>query len=600
MIPAFSVTTQAATGYDRGYAGGFAGDGYIHTCGLDVSYWQGDTLDFNSIVASGYTYVILRCGYRTNSGIYKDTQFENYYAKAKAAGLNVGAYFYSKATNATMAYEEANATLNYISGKKFEYPIYFDYEDSTQIYLGSSTQLSIMRAYLSTIKNAGYLAGIYSGITVFNQSWFTSSEIPSTYEGWIAYYHSSGTYTPMTYQFCSKYGMYQFSGSWRISGYAYDLDANVCYKDYPSIVKQYGFNGYEVGKWEYDGNGWRYFDGTSYVSGWKVIDGETYYFGGNNYMYTGWLDYEGKRYIFNPSNGIMQRGWFEIDGAMYYMDSNGVMQTGWVQIEDQWYYFNADGSRATGWIMDGETTYCMDENGVMLTGWRSIDGEWQQFSPWGVYYHNTGIATSQAFIAKITTNADLNKALSLSNNNVQLRTDDGGKDQLWRFELQDDGSYKVTNLENGWCLDVQDANTCNGSNVQTWQDNGAAAQRWVITSDTEDGGYTLRPVNALNAGTVMDVINADTSDGSNIVLSAFHGGINQQFTLTMFGDSNNDNQLSISDVTFIQKILSGGANIADLDLTLGDVNGNGKIDIRDATYIQLFLSRVADSFPVCE
>jgi type IV secretory pathway VirB10-like protein len=38
--------------------------------------------------------------------------------------------------------------------------------------------------------------------------------------------------------------MYQYTSSCRISGFGADLDANVSYKDYPSIVRKYGFNGY--------------------------------------------------------------------------------------------------------------------------------------------------------------------------------------------------------------------------------------------------------------------------------------------------------------------------------------------------------------------
>ena len=41
--------------------------------------------------------------------------------------------------------------------------------------------------------------------------------------------------------------MYQYTSSKTISGWSGSLDHNVCYKDYPTIVKQYGFNGYEPG-----------------------------------------------------------------------------------------------------------------------------------------------------------------------------------------------------------------------------------------------------------------------------------------------------------------------------------------------------------------
>ena len=50
-----------------------------------------------------------------------------------------------------------------------------------------------------------------------------------------------------TSNYKNKYGMYQYTSSKTISGWSGKLDHNVCYKDYPAIVKQYGFNGYGAG-----------------------------------------------------------------------------------------------------------------------------------------------------------------------------------------------------------------------------------------------------------------------------------------------------------------------------------------------------------------
>ena len=394
------------------------------------------------------------------------------------------------------------------------------------------------------------------------------------------------------------------------------------------FVKQNG-NG---GAWVQDGKKWKYMqsDGTYACDGWEYIDGEWYYFGTDEYMSVGWIKDNGVWYYLNPTNGIMQRGWITVDGESYYMDSSGAMETGWLKLDGYWYYFNPtngimqrgwildvdtwyylndDGKMATGWIQDGDTTYyCNPYSGAMLTGWQSIDGQWHEFSTTGVY-SQTAKTIGTDFVAKITTNADLTKALSLDGNNVELRKYDGKKDQLWKFELQDDGSYKIVNRSNNWCLDVQDFGIGNGTNIQTWKDNGLEAQRWVITLDKQNKGYTLRPLNSINYYTVMDVINADTSDGSNIVLSKSHLGSNQQFTITtvdeanditadIMGDIDRSGQLSINDVTYIQKILVGSYSAPSSKMTLGDVNGNGKLDIRDATLIQLYLGKFIASFPV--
>ena len=59
--------------------------------GIDVSAYQRN-VDYNKLKQSGIKYVIIRAGY----GRYinqKDNMFESHYAAAKAAGLDVGAYW---------------------------------------------------------------------------------------------------------------------------------------------------------------------------------------------------------------------------------------------------------------------------------------------------------------------------------------------------------------------------------------------------------------------------------------------------------------------------------------------------------------------------
>ncbi len=247
IMPIITKTANAETGYDRGFPSGMKGDGTIRAHGLDVSSWQDSGLDFKNIANAGYTFVILRCG--TTRG--KDGCFEEYYANAKAAGLNVGCYYYSYATTAAEATNDANDTISYIKGKKFEYPIYFDFEDPSQIDLSDSLSAQICRSYLDVLKDNGYLAGIYSFSWMLSQDWISSSGIKNTYEGWVAHVPTeadntgitSGLFNEYKDRYSTVYGMHQYSFSTYVNG-AGPFDANVCYKDYPSIVKAFGFNGY--------------------------------------------------------------------------------------------------------------------------------------------------------------------------------------------------------------------------------------------------------------------------------------------------------------------------------------------------------------------
>lgn len=235
------LSVSAATGYDNGYAGGRYGNSSstVYAYGLDVSSWQGYNLDFNSIKRAGYDYVILRCG--TTYG--KDSCFETNYSKAKAAGMDVGVYYYSYALNTSQALTDANNCLTWISGKKFEYPIYFDYEDPSQDYLSNQTAKNICLTFMDKIASKGYLAGMYTGL--YKSQSLPTNEICSKYEFWVAAYYYDGLYKPTRSgtTFAHISGMYQYTSTNYVNGVG-PLDTNVCYKDYPTIVKTYGFNGY--------------------------------------------------------------------------------------------------------------------------------------------------------------------------------------------------------------------------------------------------------------------------------------------------------------------------------------------------------------------
>ena len=249
MVPMLEQPVVAENGYDRGYNGGMAGDGVIRAHGLDVSAWQETGLNFQNFADAGYDFVILRCG--TSYG--KDKCFEEYYASAKAAGLDVGCYYYSYATNVATAKAEAEEMVLWMGDKKFEYPIYFDYEDPCQKDISGAYAAQICYAFMDVLKDNGYLVGMYSMASWLKQSWVTTSGIRDTYEGWVAHLPSEENNTGITSNlymiyhslYSTSYGMYQYSFDTFVNG-AGPFDANVCYKDYPSIVKTFGFNGYGV------------------------------------------------------------------------------------------------------------------------------------------------------------------------------------------------------------------------------------------------------------------------------------------------------------------------------------------------------------------
>lgn len=205
--------------------------------GIDVSKYQGK-VDWAAIKKSGKVhFAILRAGYGKLAS-QKDTQFEANYKGAKAQGIPVGAYWYSYATTVAEAKQEAQAFLKVIQGKQFEYPVYFDQEYEPGIKALTNTQrTAICKTFCDEMEKAGYYCGIYCSSDWMN-SWLNSSAL-SKYDHWAAQYASKCT---------SKhfYGMWQYSSSnaLGVPGFDKSLDCNICYKDYPTIIKTAGLNGY--------------------------------------------------------------------------------------------------------------------------------------------------------------------------------------------------------------------------------------------------------------------------------------------------------------------------------------------------------------------
>lgn len=205
------------------------------TQGIDVSKWQG-VVDFKKVKADGYEFVILNAGY----GKYlnqKDPTFEQNYINAKEAGLAVGAYWYSYAQSVADAKLEADTFIEVLKGRKFEYPIAFDIEDESQLKLSKSLIGDICEAFCSKLEKAGYYTCLYS------YSSFLINKIPestkSKYDIWLAEFTSA---TSPTYN--GSYGIWQHSSRGSVNGVLGDVDLNRSYKDYPTIIKDAGLNGY--------------------------------------------------------------------------------------------------------------------------------------------------------------------------------------------------------------------------------------------------------------------------------------------------------------------------------------------------------------------
>ncbi|WP_137290516.1 RICIN domain-containing protein [Natronorubrum halophilum] len=110
--------------------------------------------------------------------------------------------------------------------------------------------------------------------------------------------------------------------------------------------------------------------------------------------------------------------------------------------------------------------------------------------------------------------------------NVQQHSDTGHATQQWYVEETGDGEYLLENENSGLLLEVAGNSTEDGANVQQYADTGCACQRWYI-NDEGNGEYTLE---AVHSGSLADVEGSSTSDGANVIQWPDTGGANQRWT----------------------------------------------------------------------
>lgn len=203
--------------------------------GIDISHWNGN-IDFAKVKAAGYNFVIIKAG-GSDKGFYKDVKFEENYKKAKAAGLNVGAYYFvgKNFLGAEAGAADARRFVELLKGKQFEYPVYLDIETTSAQKKALATIAS--KAFCEYMEKAGFFVGIYaSDISGFKDKLDTSKLIE--FAKWVARYGNKP-------QYVKDPGMWQHSSKGSVKGISGSVDLDISFVDYAKVIKKKGFNGFK-------------------------------------------------------------------------------------------------------------------------------------------------------------------------------------------------------------------------------------------------------------------------------------------------------------------------------------------------------------------
>ena len=211
--------------------------------GLDLSYHSGE-VDFVALKNSGVEFVILRVGYNTSL----DVKFEEYYAAAHEAGLDVGVYFFTLARSKEDAMADAKRVAKWLEGKKLEYPVFYDIEDYNDYQPSTFSEEQIMEithTFMTEMVNYGYYPGLYTNNN-FLYNLFHSEKTLCLYDVWYARYTNATD--ELVLEYSELYSMWQYKGNveeYQNGSVEGMCDLNYTFKNYPEIIKKYGFNGYQ-------------------------------------------------------------------------------------------------------------------------------------------------------------------------------------------------------------------------------------------------------------------------------------------------------------------------------------------------------------------
>ena len=206
----------------------------VFQTGIDVSRYQGN-VNWPQVAASGKQFAIVRLGSSNNSGLYVDPYFLQNVNGAHAAGLRVGAYYYTYARSQSAVIDELTLFLNVLEGLQLEYPVFVDVEADSLAALGRAQLTGLVRFAMDILYQRGWYAGWYS-YTNFILNYLNAAEL-SQYPLWLADYRAQPGYT-------GSYAMWQYSSSGSVGGVTGACDVNNAYVDFLPTIRSGNFNGY--------------------------------------------------------------------------------------------------------------------------------------------------------------------------------------------------------------------------------------------------------------------------------------------------------------------------------------------------------------------
>lgn len=188
---------------------------------------------------------------------------------------------------------------------------------------------------------------------------------------------------------------------------------------------------------------------------------------------------------------------------------------------------------------------------------------------WGYYYIYSGVSDGNTLL--------LNCADGKDGSNIYLDNFLNSSTQYFKFVDNEDGTYTIVTRSSKdlSCVEVENASTASGANVQQWTWNDNNCQKWkLIPVD-----YTM-PCQTTTTTTVTTTTTTTTTTTITTKTTTTTPPVNVD------GDVNGDGVLSIADIISLQKWILAIKDSNIVNMNAADVNKDGRINVFDLSLIK--------------
>ncbi len=203
--------------------------------GLDVSRFQGE-VDWERVKAAGYQFAMLRAGYGDDS---VDGQFRRNASECNRLGIPIGAYWFCYAASPENAAQEADSCIRTVSGYRLDYPVCYDIEQASADYVEKqgvsftpALAQNLVKSFCGRVESQGYFAMFYSNRSFYDT--YLGAALAGRYAFWYARYTDTFDGTDC--------GIWQYTSTGSVPGISGNVDLDLAYVDYPSVIRRAGLN----------------------------------------------------------------------------------------------------------------------------------------------------------------------------------------------------------------------------------------------------------------------------------------------------------------------------------------------------------------------